>query len=151
MRLGLADTAKVRIVVLTFNRTLKGNVRALVNDQVTGLRNTTVAIDTFGHWSMEHLGFPKVVSDSAREQKTRELAKALSPLSPTHVVGEVDYVLGRFETASLQDYLAAERTGRGIEPRVERTMRRRILSDVINPYRAWLSNSNVIDWNDVAL
>lgn len=144
-------TAKVRIVVLTFNRTLKGYVRALVDDQVTGLKNTTVSIDTFGHWSMKHLGFPKVVADSAREQKIRELAKALPALSPTYVVGEVDYVLGRFQTANLNDYLAAERTGRGIEPRVERTMRRRILDEVIAPYRAWLSSSESIDWNDLAL
>lgn len=144
-------TEKVRILVLTFNRTLKGYVRALVDDQVKGLANTLVSVDTFGHWAMQHLGFPKVVQDSVREKKIRELAKPLSPLAPTYVVGEVDYILGRFEQSKLRDYLTAERTGRGIEPRVERAMRRRILEEVIKPYRDWLATNGSADWNDVAL
>jgi DNA helicase IV len=42
----------LRILVLTYNRTLRGYVKALVDEQVRGLTNTRVTIDTFGRWAM---------------------------------------------------------------------------------------------------
>jgi hypothetical protein len=138
----------VKMLVLTFNRTLSGYVRALVEDQISALHNTIVTIDTFGHWAMTHLGFPDIVPDRVRENKIRELASPLGRPSPEYVVKEVDYLMGRFPHDALAQYLTVERTGRGVEPRVER---RRILEEVVAPYRTWLDERGQWDWNDVAV
>jgi DNA helicase IV len=143
--------APVKILVLAFNRTLRGYIRALVDDQVAGLKNTIVTIDTFSRWAMQHLGHPRVVDDASREAKIKQLGRPLTALSAEYVVKEVEYVLGRFEPDSLDRYIAAERTGRGTEPRVEGPLRRRILDEVIAPYRQWLADRRLWDWNDVAV
>jgi hypothetical protein len=131
--------APVKILVLAFNRTLRGYIRALVDDQVGGLKSTIVTIDTFSRWAMQHLGHPRVVDDASREAKIKQLGRPLTALSAEYVVREVEYVLGRFEPDSLDRYIATERTGRGTEPRVEGSLRRRILDEVIAPYRQWLA------------
>lgn len=141
----------VKILVLTFNRTLSGYVQTLVDQQVHGLRHTEVTINTFGRWAMEYLGRPNVVRDNVREAKLVELAAPLQPPSPQYIVKEVDYLLGRFAPGDLESYIRTERTGRGLEPRVDRTLRRRILDEVVAPYRAWLAERSLLDWNDVAL
>lgn len=141
----------VKILVLTFNRTLRGYIRSLVDDQIGGLQNTVVAIDTFSRWAMQHLGRPNVVDDASREGRIKQLGRPLTALSPDYVVREVEYILGRFEPNSLDRYITAERTGRGTEPRVEGPLRRRILEEVIAPYREWLGTRALLDWNDVAV
>lgn len=141
----------VKILVLTFNRTLSGYVQTLVSEQVNGLHETIVTVDTFGRWAMGYLSMPRVVSDKKREEKLIELAGPLRPPAPAYFVKEVDYLLGRFTPENLEDYLRLERTGRGTEPRVDRALRRRILDEVVQPYRAWLAENDLLDWNDVAL
>lgn len=141
----------VKILVLTFNRTLSGYVQTLVNEQVHGLDRTEVTVDTFGRWAMNHLQMPKVVSDKAREKKLSSLALPLGSPSPAYLVKEVDYLLGRFAPGDLDQYIRTERTGRGAEPRIDRALRRRILDEVVQPYRTWLVDEGCLDWNDVAL
>lgn len=141
----------VKILVLTFNRTLSGYVQTLVEQQVNGLHNTEVTVDTFGHWAMDHLGWPSVVNDRTREAKLRELANPLAQPSITYLLKEIDYLLGRFEPNDLARYLAVERTGRGVEPRVDRPLRQRILSEIIAPYKNWLTGRGEADWNEVAV
>ena len=141
----------VRILVLTFNRTLSGYVRTLVDEQVHGLVATDLTVDTFGRWAMQHLGMPPVIRHRARENKIRELAEPIAALSPEYVFKEVDYLLGRFRPDRIDDYLTAERTGRGTEPRVDRALRQRILSEVVYPYLEWLSQRGELDWNGVAV
>ena len=65
---------------------------------------------------MHHLGLPRVVADGAREAQIRALSRTLEPLSPAYVVKEVDYLLGRFEPENIEQYVAAEPTGRGLQP-----------------------------------
>jgi len=144
-------TDAVRVLVLTFNRTLSGYVRSLVEEQVAGLRNSSVEVETFSHWAMAHLGHPRVVDSRAREQKLRQLAAPLVPPSAGYLIKEVEYVLGRFAPDDLDSYLTTERTGRGTEPRVDRPLRQRILAEVIAPYKQWLHDRNEVDWNDVAV
>lgn len=141
----------VRILVLTFNRTLSGYVQTLVDEQVNGLVGTEVTVDTFARWAMRHLGMPRVVKDAVRESRLLQLATPLAPPSAKYLVKEVDYLLGRFRPDQLQRYLTTERTGRGVEPRVDRPLRQRILDEVIAPYRAWLEQRGELDWNDVAV
>jgi superfamily I DNA/RNA helicase len=143
--------APVKILVLTFNRTLRGYIHALVDDQVSELKNTIVTIDTFSRWAMQHLGRPNVVNDAAREAKIKHLGRSLTALSAEYLVREVEYILGRFEPDELERYMTTERTGRGTEPRVEAPLRRRIIDEVITPYRQWLGTCGLCDWNDVAV
>ena len=48
-------------------------------------------------------------------------------------------------------YLNAERTGRGRAPAVPRTLRARLLSEVIEPYIGMKAKDGSVDWNDVAV
>lgn len=100
---------------------------------------------------MAHLGNPRVVQSRIRERKLKSLVTPLTPPSVEYLIKEVEYVLGRFPPDELDNYLTAERTGRGAEPRVDRPLRQRILDEVISPYREWLQERGELDWNDVAV
>jgi superfamily I DNA/RNA helicase len=140
----------VRVLVLTFNRTLAGYVRSLAEHQIDAGLNVDLQIETFGRWAMSALNFPDVENDRARVE-LRRLARQLGVLTPDYIVKEVEYLLGRFEPEDLERYIAAERTGRGVLPRVDRILRRRILDDVVVPYQEWLRQENALDWNTVAV
>ncbi|MER9605566.1 UvrD-helicase domain-containing protein [Mesorhizobium sp. M0243] len=140
----------VRLLVLTFNRTLAGYIRALTEDQVEEFENTDLEINTFAKWSIGLLGGRNIISDTRREQVISGLARTI-PLAGSYVVKEVDYLLGRFEPDGIESYLTVERTGRGTEPRVDRALRRRLLDEVVYPYKEWLNNNNLFDWNDIAV
>ena len=146
----LAIHAPVRVLVLTFNRTLAGYVRNLAETQITPNANIELQIDTFGRWAMSALGFPDVKSKAART-KLGALARALRELTPTYIVKEAEYLLGRFEPENLESYITTERTGRGATPRVDRRLRRRILDEVVYPYLVWLKTEAIEDWNAIAV
>lgn len=145
VRLGI--TRPVRVLVLTYNRTLKGYVEALAASQATGGGNVELQVDTFGHWAMEKLGHPNVSNMDADE--VRRLARKHEiTLDSEFLQSEIEYILGRYPAASLADYLTNERTGRGNSPRVDRAMRATIL-DIIREYKAGMSGA--IDWDDLAI
>ena len=146
----LAIPTPVRVLVLTFNRTLAGYVRNLAENQIAPSANIDLRIDTFGRWAMSSLGYPEVRNDKARAQ-LRVLATALGELAPAYIVKEADYLLGRFEPEKLESYITTERTGRGAIPRVDRRLRRRILDEMVYPYLAWLRDEGMEDWNTVAV
>jgi superfamily I DNA/RNA helicase len=147
VRLGIG--APVRVLVLTFNRTLAGYVRNLAETQIAPNANIELRIDTFGRWAMSALGQPEV-ADRARA-RLKALARAIGELTPGYIVKEADYILGRFEPERFEDYITIERTGRGAVPRVGRALRRRILDEVIYPYLAWLREEGIEDWNSIAV
>ena len=144
------DPEPIRALVLTFNRTLAGYVRALAEQQVSGSVHIDLEIETFGRWAMSHLDFPDVQEKRARTH-LRHLAQRISELTPDYVVDEVEYLLGRFAPEDIENYITVERTGRGALPRVGRKLRRRILTDVVEPYQAWLAKKQVLDWNTVSI
>lgn len=144
------NAAPVRILVLTFNRTLAGYIRSLAERQIEAGLNIDLQIETFGRWAMSALGMPNVRQSEAQSE-LRRLATALNALTPDYIIREVEYLLGRFEPEHLDRYITTERTGRGALPRVDRNLRRRILTDVVAPYQAWLAERNALDWNDVAV
>lgn len=141
----------VRVLVLTFNRTLAGYVRSLAAHQIANNLNVDLQIQTFGRWAMSALGYPEVQNDRRVEAQLRNLAEQLGVLTPDYIVKEVEYLLGRFEPEQLERYITAERTGRGARPRVDRNLRRRILDEVVAPYQAWLARDGSLDWNGVAI
>jgi DNA helicase IV len=69
-RQGRADP--VKILVLTFNRTLKGYVTALADEQLTKTKSL-VTIDTFAKWSMNVLGHTDIVDEVRRENFVRRI------------------------------------------------------------------------------
>lgn len=145
----LGDDSPVRILLLTFNRTLAGYVRALAKAQLKGKQHD-IEISTFAKWALEKLENPTVHEDLAKAGLAR-LARAFQGLDPAYVTQEVDYLLGRFQPEDLEAYVTRERSGRGTLPRVDGALRRRLLDEVVYPYRALLQKNNWLDWNSLAL
>lgn len=142
---GSTDT--VRILVLTFNRTLRGYVEELAEEQVD-VRGALLQVRTFASWATELLGHPDVTS--AGDSIIRQLGTKLR-LDPQFLVDEVQYVLGRFMPADLDQYLDCRRSGRGSNPQISRTLRARIIEEVIHPYVAWKQSNRLLDWSDLAI
>ena len=144
----LHTEAPVRILVLTFNRTLRGYIEALAEGQASD--DVDLTISTFGSWAWGTQRRPSVLCQKLRHSKIRELGRELQ-LDTDYLVEEVEYVLGRFHTESLSDYLTARRLGRGTSPRVDRKVREDLLTKVIDPYLQWKESEGRLDWDDVAL
>lgn len=145
----MSNTEPVKVLVLTFNRTLAGYVSALAKDQIMADANVDLEVSTFAKWSRERLGRP-AISQSA-DDDLKAFAQRFAGLDTGYVAREAEYAMGRFLPEDLEEYIVAERTGRGLQPRVERALRRRLLDEVVRPYQAHLSGSNVLDWNLLAV
>ena len=140
----LDDNSPVRVLLLTFNRTLAGYVRALAEAQIIGTGHE-IEIQTFAKWSLRKLGLASVQPDKARAHLQR-IARGFAGLDSTYVVQEAEYLLGRFEPDEIESYISTERTGRGALPRVEASLRRRILDEVVYPYIQHLDANGWVDW-----
>lgn len=140
----------VRILVLTFNRTLRGYIDALARQQVSEGEGIDLEISTFSKWAVRNLGKPVNVNAGLCRSKIKSLGAGIK-LPSDFLVEEVEYAMGRFLPDKLVDYLTVRRDGRGAVPRVEKPLRESILNDVIRPYQEWKSSQNVNDWNDLAV
>ncbi|HBO2745112.1 UvrD-helicase domain-containing protein [Pseudomonas aeruginosa] len=139
----------IKILVLTFNRTLAGYIRELAEHQVPDYI-IDLEIDTFSRWAINKLGYD-LGNQAAAQQMLSILAQQIQSLSTDYVLKECDYILGRFEPENLELYLTTERTGRGALPRVPHAVRQQILDQVIRPYHSWLEANETIDWNQLAV
>lgn len=149
-RANLGLSGPVRVLVLTFNRTLRGYIHELASQQIGGGPNVEIEVSTFGGWAQGLLD--RVVLDQeVRDAHLRRLAGDDFGWEPRFLASEVDYVLGRFMPAELDRYLRAERRGRGPSPRVERGTRQRLLDQVVRPYGRWKAERGVADWSDLAV
>ncbi|WP_082219307.1 3'-5' exonuclease [Massilia sp. NR 4-1] len=145
-RLGTAEP--VKILVLTFNRTLAGYVEQLASTQLAGLTDISWSVQTFGAWASRHTGNPTILDDDPRADFFRTHGTGIN-LQPDFLLHEIDYVCGRFPTGNLDDYLTVERTGRGPTPQVAAPMRQRML-DLIRNYHSWIAARGYGDWNLLA-
>lgn len=143
------DTSPVRVLLLTFNRTLAGYVRALAEAQMLN-PDHHLEIFTFAKWAREKLAEPEINHASANAYLSG-LAASFNGLETNYLIQEVEYILGRFRPENVSDYLAAERTGRGTLPRVDVNLRKRILNEVIYPYQQYMADMGWLDWNMLAL
>ena len=143
----------VRVLVLTFNRTLRGYINQLVSEQVTALADIELTVETFAGWALNIVGPKPILDYEAEYRGIREfLLRAEIPVaSLDYFVGEVEYILGRFTPDQRAEYIGTQRSGRGSAPAVNRQLRARILADVIEPYETWKFNNGKFDWNDLAL
>ena len=147
-RLGLPDP--VRVLVLTFNRTLRGYVEHLAAEQVEASEDIDLTVETFSHWA---LGLCEARRELVEQQRLirQHLVTAGFTADLEYFVGEVEYVLGRFPPDARDEYRQAERSGRGRAPAVPRQRRGRLLTDVIAPYEEEKARTGKVDWNDIAL
>lgn len=136
----------VRVLVLTYNRTLRGYIQELARSDIQGV-DVELTVTTFAKWATDYL--PDIdLQPTNAQRRLRSLVQGLE-LDPGFLVAEVDYVLGRFEADRLEDYIGCERTGRGTAPRVTQTTRRQLLDQVIYPYNAWKAKEGIADWADL--
>lgn len=145
----IGNTEPVKMLVLTFNRTLSGYVSALAQSQIDRGLNVQLEIATFSKWAMEKLGRPDISENASNHLS--DLASRIGTLTSKYAVNEADYAMGRFFPEQLDDYLTVERTGRGAQPRVDRVLRQRLLDEVIRPYQGHLSSRRELDWNLLAV
>ena len=140
----------VRVLVLTFNRTLRGYVEHLAAEQVEASEDIDLAVETFSRWA---LGLcPSQPTLIEQQQRIRHFLVAAGFVADLeYFVGEVEYVLGRFPPDTRDEYLHAERSGRGRAPAVTRRRRAKLLANVIAPYEDEKVRSRRVDWNDIAL
>lgn len=141
----------VRVLVLTYNRTLRGYVKELVEEEIE-ITNFDLKLSTFGRWAMDTFHYPSIVE---APQKILELGAKLG-YQPRFLAGEVEYALGRYMPESLSQYYEDpthpyyERSGRGASPRVDQRNRRQLIEEVIRPYQEW-KHSRGPDWSDLAV
>lgn len=69
-RLGLTDP--VRILALTYNRTLRGYIQELASQQVMGAEGLDLQVSTFAKWSMNLLGNPSIADEQECREKNRD-------------------------------------------------------------------------------
>jgi len=144
--------APVRVLVLTFNRTLEGYIGALARQSAPDDDALDLQITTFSRWARSLVSD---VSILGRDDEAALLAPLLREFVPgaslSFFADEVGYILGRFAPEGVCEYLEATREGRGRAPRVARRERQRLLDDVLPAYVAAKAERGKVDWNDLAL
>lgn len=149
MRMGLADP--VRVLVLTFNRTLRGYVQHLATEQVPDGASAEVdlTVKTFSSWAFSLCPWVTIVDQGKLIRKLLKDTGFTDNLD--YLVGEVEYILGRFPFDEKVLYLDAGRLGRGRTPAITRPIREVLLNKVITSYEKEKARLGKVDWNDVAL
>lgn len=143
-RLGATDP--VRVLVLTFNRTLCGYVEHLARSQMDARADdVSLKVETFSGWALGLSKHRRV--DESDDQLRQLLSAAGFSRSDDYFVGEVQYILGRWRPADRAQYIQAERFGRGRTPAAPRSVRTRLLDEVVNPYE----ELGLVKWNDIAI
>lgn len=148
-RLQLDDP--VRVLVLTYNRTLEGYIKELAAEQISGRPDLHIQVTTFGKWAKSLLEDEPYVLDHEDATSLLRPLVAQLPANNDFLIEEVEYLLGRYPPDHLQAYLTTRRDGRGLSPRMEKTARQRLFAEVVEPYQALKAERSAMDWNDVAL
>ncbi len=148
------DLAPVRVLVLTFNRTLEGYIAELARQSrvLASESSLDLTISTFGRWARGRVGNVTILDQREADQLIKTQLNGVVP--PDHYpffVDEVEYILGRFLPENLANYRTVLRTGRGTTPRVDSTLRAVLLQQVLPAYQAAKSARRVVDWNDIAV
>ncbi|EOX5553974.1 helicase [Yersinia enterocolitica] len=139
------DQSPIKTLVLSFNRTLSGYIEGLIDDSIQiGSIPVEVENDTFANWTRRHINTP-IIEDLARDSYLSRKCAALG-YDIDFILGEIDYLRGRFRSSDLDRYLTIERTGRGLSPQVTRVTRQRLI-DIVREYEQYLSSYKLNDWH----
>ena len=131
-RTRLGSEEPVRVLVLTFNRTLRGYVSQLAKEQVATSDELHLTVETFGRWAL-NLVEQRDLIDLRDNQRIRALLRnaGVAASNLEYFIDEIEYILGRFPPDKRDEYIRTLRSGRGRAPTVPQEMRIRLLSDVI--------------------
>ncbi len=142
--------ANINILVITYNRTLKGYIEELAEKQVQQSNGLDLMVSTFGKWSKDLFPEDVVIENNVMEEKIRQLSANFDLISD-FIVDEIDYLLGRFLPLELDSYINCKRINRGTTPRVDKNLRVRLMKEIIYPYIEWKKEIGQVDWNDLAV
>jgi superfamily I DNA/RNA helicase len=154
----VGDKSKVLCRLITFNRTLKSYVQALVDIELKKLGpdcGIQVHVTTFDKWARQTINPNEIfylTEHAGAKGKIRELAQQykLNDFDLDFIIAEITYILGLLPHDELDGYLDIERTGRGTSPKVPRTIRELFLN-VVKDYIAWKKSLNIIDGDDLSV
>ena len=149
----LQSEKPVRVLVLTFNRTLRGYINQLAIDQVGNSSELQLEVETFGRWALNLLGPMPLQESNCSPGWIKNLLRksGVSETNLAYFVDEIDYIMGRFQPDKRELYIHATRSGRGRAPMVTQQMRTKLLAEVIQPYEDLKKARGRVDWNDLAL
>ncbi|HHQ4683030.1 TPA: 3'-5' exonuclease [Aeromonas veronii] len=147
---------KINAIVFGFNKTLTGYVRNLIDDSTKDYNDTkpNILVSTLSKYFYDKIPSNKYDIISPNEDRYKELIRSLSlniPLTLDFIIDEIEYLMGKLPPSDYESYIDIERVGRGNKPRVDKTLRRKILDEIIYPYMKFKSEKNIIDWNDIAI
>ena len=150
-RLGLKQP--VRILALTFNRTLRGYIRQLASEQVGQSKGLHLDVKTFAKWAKSIVGNRRIVDGVEYAGLVRPLLSnaGVEPQDIGYFTDEISHIIGRYPPSAREKYMDVRRTGRGRSPVVDKKMRAKLLTDVIAPYEARKEAIGKIDWSDLAI
>lgn len=150
-RHGLSDP--VRVLVLTFNRTLEGYIAELARQNVPQDPNLILEVSTFSRWARSLVNNVDILDRNQVVSMLRPRLRAVGVNADLEgfMVEEVEYLLSRFPPGQLDEYEKTKRTGRGSSPQVKAPLRRRLLDEVVEPHQADKVARGVADWNDLAV
>lgn len=138
----------VKMLVLTYNKTLRGYIKELTDQQVEADQDLTIEVKTFAKWAYDKVGDGNIVSSTARMDHLATLAARFR--NSRFVSDEAEYAMSKFLPMKLDAYLECERVGRGRAPRCDKALRASILNDVVVPYTEWKNKQGFVDFNDLA-
>lgn len=149
----------VKIQVLSFNRTLRGYIVAMMDSY--GFRNLhknvdiDISVDTFAKWAkrinnVSHFRDTSFTTFFSCHRRSNPSLPLNGKFSDEFVAEEIDYVLRRFPLDSLETYVSTRRTGRGNHPVISVTDRQHLLDYYVQPYMQWKQQHSLLDWSDIA-
>ena len=143
----------VRVLVLTFNRTLKGYVTQLANEQILTPDGLEISVETFASWALGQVGQRRFIQYDEKHNWISSLLSNVGVATSNleYFIDEIEYIIGRFSPDKRADYLHAVRAGRGRSPAVPEQLRIKLLTEVIKPYETQKFKNGIVDWNDIAL
>ena len=96
----------VQVLVLTFNRTLRGYINQLASEQVSLSTDIVLTVETFAGWARNLIGYQGAIDESG-EGWIRSLLRDIGvpAKDEDYFVGEITYVLGRFPPNQREEYL----------------------------------------------
>lgn len=141
---------KKRILALTFNRPLIRDLEARYQRLTGG--DTSIEWRTFHQWCRDHWPrdekHPKMIGETRRSSIIADIwhrRLADTSISERMLQEEIDWFKDRL-LSTRQDYLSADRSGRGFG--LNETMRNRMY-DAMLAYQRQLEATGLFDWGDV--
>lgn len=145
-----SNRGDVRVLVLTYNRTLRGYINELATKQLPSGGGVELEVSTFSGWAQAILGNIDVLDAKDSTEMLQSLASRTA-IDPVFAAEEAMYLMGRFLPGQLNEYLTARRDGRGAVPRMERPQREILMAEVVSKYIARKHELETYDWNDLAV